>query len=150
MSNAIGIAGGGLIGRMLGSALARRGWDVRIHGVDVDDRVLREAKAGVYGAAATEGIDAALRERDFTREGDRWRAGHAPRRVRRPIFSPNSPAPRRSPTSRSRARAGRRPPPGCQRKSARSAWLPCSAKSSPIRNRATGRIRRFTRISWCG
>jgi len=50
---------------------ARRQWDVHIHGIDVDDRVLEDAKAGVYGAASMEGCDERRRERWFRHDG-RW------------------------------------------------------------------------------
>jgi len=51
---------------------ARRAWDVQIHAIDVDDRVLEEAKAAAYGAPQVAALDPALRERYFTHDG-RWR-----------------------------------------------------------------------------
>lgn len=56
-----------LVNEHLGAA--RRGWDVRIHAIDVDDRVLEAAKAAEYGPHQTAGLDPALRQRYFTGEG---------------------------------------------------------------------------------
>jgi chemotaxis protein methyltransferase CheR len=50
----------------------RRHWDVQIHGIDVDDRVLEEAKAASFTPHQIGDLDAALRDRWFTREGARW------------------------------------------------------------------------------
>ncbi len=51
---------------------ARRGWDVQIQAIDIDDRVLAEAKAGEYGWNQVADLEPARRERFFT-HGDRWR-----------------------------------------------------------------------------
>jgi chemotaxis protein methyltransferase CheR len=50
---------------------ARRGWDVKIEAVDVDDRVLADAKAGEYAWSQIADLDPARRER-FSRRGERW------------------------------------------------------------------------------
>jgi chemotaxis protein methyltransferase CheR len=50
----------------------RGGWDVQIQGMDVDTRVLEEAKAGVYVWAQVADLDTARRERWFARDGARW------------------------------------------------------------------------------
>ncbi len=51
---------------------ARRAWDVRIEAVDIDDRVLTEAKAGEYTWHQVADLDPVRRERFFV-HGDRWR-----------------------------------------------------------------------------
>jgi len=51
---------------------ARRGWDVRIQAIDIDDRVLAEAKAGEYGWHQVADLDPARRERFFV-HAERWR-----------------------------------------------------------------------------
>ncbi len=51
---------------------ARRGWDVQIQAIDVDDRVLEAAKAGEYGWSQVADLDPARRERYFTGNGP-WR-----------------------------------------------------------------------------
>jgi chemotaxis protein methyltransferase CheR len=51
---------------------ARRAWDVQIQAIDVDDRVLAEAKAGEYGWQQVAALSPARRERYFI-PGDRWR-----------------------------------------------------------------------------
>jgi chemotaxis protein methyltransferase CheR len=58
----------------------RRGWDVRIDAVDVDDRVLADAKAAEYGAHHLADLEPALRERYFVR-GERWRVAPEIRRM---------------------------------------------------------------------
>jgi chemotaxis protein methyltransferase CheR len=50
----------------------RRGWDVQIQAIDVDNRVLEEAKQGDYGWHQVAELDQALRERYFVNEV-RWR-----------------------------------------------------------------------------
>ena len=50
---------------------ARRGWDVQIQAIDIDDRVLAEAKAGEYGWNQVAELDPVRRERYFV-TGDRW------------------------------------------------------------------------------
>jgi chemotaxis protein methyltransferase CheR len=50
---------------------ARRGWDVQIEAVDVDDRVLADAKAGAYSWHQVADLDPARRER-FSRQGEHW------------------------------------------------------------------------------
>jgi chemotaxis protein methyltransferase CheR len=59
---------------------ARRAWDVQIHAIDVDDRVLEDAKAATYGAAQVATLDPALRERYFTHDG-RWQVVPEVRRL---------------------------------------------------------------------
>lgn len=59
----------------------RRGWDVQIHGIDVDDRVLTDAKAAEYSAAQLGEMAPALRERWFSRVGQRWRLAPEARRL---------------------------------------------------------------------
>ena len=59
-----------LVREHLGEAC--RGWDVRIEAVDIDDRVLAEAKAGEYSWHQVAEIEPARRERFFIHE-DRWR-----------------------------------------------------------------------------
>jgi len=49
----------------------RRSWDVQIQAVDIDDRVLAEAKAGEYGWHQVAAVDPARRERFFI-PGERW------------------------------------------------------------------------------
>jgi chemotaxis protein methyltransferase CheR len=49
-----------------------RGWDVRIEGVDIDDRVLADAKAAEYGPHQVADLDPARRARFFV-AGERWR-----------------------------------------------------------------------------
>ena len=51
---------------------ARRGWDVQIHAIDVDDQVLVEAKAAEYGWHQVADLSPARRERYFIHE-ERWR-----------------------------------------------------------------------------
>jgi len=51
---------------------ARRGWDVRIEAIDIDDRVLVEAKTGEYGWSQVAELTPARRERFFI-HADRWR-----------------------------------------------------------------------------
>jgi chemotaxis protein methyltransferase CheR len=51
---------------------ARRGWDVRVHAIDIDDQVLAEAKTGEYGWPHVADLEPARRDRFFT-HGDRWR-----------------------------------------------------------------------------
>ena len=51
---------------------ARRRWDVRIQAVDIDDRVLVEAKAGEYAWHQVADLEPARRERFFI-HGERWR-----------------------------------------------------------------------------
>lgn len=60
---------------------ARRDWDVQIHAIDVDDRVLAEAKAAEYGAGAVAGLDPGLRARYFTPFEGRWRVAPEIRRM---------------------------------------------------------------------
>lgn len=48
-----------------------RDWDVQIHAIDVDDRVLEEAKAAEYGPAQVAGVGTDLLARYFTGQG-RW------------------------------------------------------------------------------
>jgi chemotaxis protein methyltransferase CheR len=50
----------------------RRGWDVQIHAIDVDDRVLEEAKAAEFDWPQVADLAPARRERYFSHEG-RWR-----------------------------------------------------------------------------
>ena len=50
----------------------RRSWDVQIQAIDVDDRVLAEAKAGEYGWHQVADLEPGRRERYFAR-GERWR-----------------------------------------------------------------------------
>jgi chemotaxis protein methyltransferase CheR len=50
----------------------RRGWDVQIHAIDVDDRVLAEAKEGEYGWPQVADLAPSRRERYFI-HGERWR-----------------------------------------------------------------------------
>jgi chemotaxis protein methyltransferase CheR len=60
---------------------AQRGaWDVQIHAIDVDDRVLEEAKAGEYGGGQVADVAPARRERYFTHQG-RWRIAPEIRRM---------------------------------------------------------------------
>jgi chemotaxis protein methyltransferase CheR len=59
----------------------RRHWDVQIHGIDVDDRVLEEAKEGLYGRHQLGEIEPALLERYFAAEGGRWRLVPEARRL---------------------------------------------------------------------
>ena len=59
------------------SARRARDWDVQIHAIDVDDRVLEEAKAAEYGPAQVAGVGTDLLARYFTRRG-----ALAPRRRR--------------------------------------------------------------------
>ncbi len=58
-----------LVNEYLGAA--RRGWDVRIHAIDVDDRVLEDAKLAEYGPHQLGALEPALLERYFTGEGRR-------------------------------------------------------------------------------
>ncbi len=51
---------------------AARSWDVQIQAIDIDDRVLTEAKAGEYTWPQVADLDAARRERYFV-HGERWR-----------------------------------------------------------------------------
>jgi chemotaxis protein methyltransferase CheR len=51
---------------------ARRGWDLQIQAIDIDDRVLAEAKAGEYGWHQVADLAPARRERYFVHE-ERWR-----------------------------------------------------------------------------
>jgi len=50
----------------------RRGWDVQIQAIDIDDRVLAEAKEGEYGWHQVADLEPARRERYFV-HADRWR-----------------------------------------------------------------------------
>ena len=50
----------------------RRGWDVQIHAIDVDDRVLEDAKRAEYGPGQIGEVGADRRARYFTGQG-RWR-----------------------------------------------------------------------------
>jgi chemotaxis protein methyltransferase CheR len=59
-----------LVHEHLGAAL--RGWDVQIQAIDVDDRVLAEAKAGEYGSHQVADLEPARRERFFIHQ-ERWR-----------------------------------------------------------------------------
>jgi chemotaxis protein methyltransferase CheR len=49
-----------------------RAWDVQIHAIDVDDRVLEEAKAAEFGTHQVAGLDPAQLARYFS-PGERWR-----------------------------------------------------------------------------
>ena len=51
---------------------ARRGWDVQIRAIDIDDRVLAEAKAAEYGWHQVADLEPARRERFFI-HAERWR-----------------------------------------------------------------------------
>jgi chemotaxis protein methyltransferase CheR len=57
-----------------------RDWDVQIHAIDVDDRVLEEAKAAEYGPAQVAGVGTDLLARYFTGQG-RWRLSPELRRL---------------------------------------------------------------------
>jgi chemotaxis methyl-accepting protein methylase len=59
-----------LVHEYLGAA--HRGWDVQIRAIDIDDRVLAEAKAAEYGWHQVADLEPARRERFFV-HGDRWR-----------------------------------------------------------------------------
>lgn len=59
---------------------ARRGWDVRIEAIDVDDRVLAEAKTGEYGWPQVADLDPVRRERFFI-HGERWSLAPEVRRM---------------------------------------------------------------------
>lgn len=61
-------------------AAARRGWDVQIQAIDIDDRVLAEAKAGEYGWHQVADLDPARRERFFIHT-ERWRLAPEIRRM---------------------------------------------------------------------
>lgn len=50
----------------------RRHWDVQIHGIDVDDRVLEDAKAGEFGPNQLGALDPDLVGKYFVHNG-RWR-----------------------------------------------------------------------------
>lgn len=56
-----------LVREHLGPAFGE--WDVQIHAIDVDDRVLEEAKLGEYGPAQVGEVRAELRARYFSGEG---------------------------------------------------------------------------------
>lgn len=47
--------------------------ELRIVATDVDETVLRRARAGVYGASSFKELPPALLERGFVRQGARWR-----------------------------------------------------------------------------
>jgi len=51
---------------------ARRSWDVQIQAIDIDDRVLAEAKVGEYDSRQVAALDPARRERFFI-HAERWR-----------------------------------------------------------------------------
>lgn len=68
-----------LVDQYLGAT--RRGWDVQIEAVDVDDRVLEDAKRGDYSWAQIAGLGADARERYFIPHAERWRVSPAIRRV---------------------------------------------------------------------
>ena len=68
-----------LVNEHLGAA--RRGWDVQIQAIDVDTRVLEEAKCGAYGWHQVADLDAAVRERYFTHDGRLWRVSPQLRRM---------------------------------------------------------------------
>jgi chemotaxis protein methyltransferase CheR len=59
-----------LVHEYLGAA--RRAWNVQIQGIDIDDRVLAEAKAGEYGWNQVADLEPGRRERFFV-HGERWR-----------------------------------------------------------------------------
>lgn len=67
-----------LVDEHLGAA--RRGWDVQIQAIDVDNRVLEEAKRGEYGWHQVAELDGARRERYFTQAG-LWRVASEIRRA---------------------------------------------------------------------
>ena len=50
----------------------RRGWDVQIQAIDIDDRILAEAKAGEYGWHQVADLEPSRRERYFI-HAERWR-----------------------------------------------------------------------------
>lgn len=51
---------------------ARRGWDIQIQAIDIDDRVLTEAKSGEFAWQQVADLTPARRERYFVHE-NRWR-----------------------------------------------------------------------------
>ena len=59
-----------LVDEYLGAA--RRGWDVQIDAIDVDDRVLEQAKTAEYGPHQVSDLDPSRKERYFVHDG-RWR-----------------------------------------------------------------------------
>jgi chemotaxis protein methyltransferase CheR len=67
-----------LVNEHLGAA--RRRWDVQIQAVDVDNRVLEEAKRGEYAWSQVADLDPALRERYFVHDGT-WRVSPELRRM---------------------------------------------------------------------
>jgi chemotaxis protein methyltransferase CheR len=67
-----------LVHEHLGAAL--RNWDVQIHAIDVNDRVLEEAKAAEYGPAQVGGVGTDLLGRYFTGPV-RWRLAPEVRRM---------------------------------------------------------------------
>ena len=74
----------------------RRGWDVQIQAVDIDDRVLAEAKLGEYGWHQVADLDPARRERYFEPRGALApRAGDPPDGALSPPRHPDGPARRR-------------------------------------------------------
>ena len=67
-----------LVHERLGEGL--RGWDVQIHAIDVDDRVLEDAKRAEYGPGQVGDVGAARLARYFTGPG-RWRLAPEVRRL---------------------------------------------------------------------
>lgn len=68
-----------LVDQHLGAA--RRGWDVQIEAVDVDDRVLEDAKRGEYTVQQVAGLDAEARARYLIPHAGHWRVSPAIRRI---------------------------------------------------------------------
>lgn len=58
-----------LVGEMFRN---RPGWEISIFGVDIDEKAIRKAEAGVYTDWSFRGTDPSLKERYFRKRADEW------------------------------------------------------------------------------